>query len=282
LNLPPAPYNDERVSPDGSRVAVVVGATGSGDVWIHDTTRGSFTRLTFDRNAGTPVWSHDGRSVYYVAIDPATGRTTFYRKPVDGSRDRAQVGVANGRSFLLSVNETGDRLMIVKTTNTQTRVADIVTLAIPGGQESPVVATGADEFSGSTSPDGRWLAYQSNESGRYEIYVRDLREGGGRWQVSTAGGEEPRWSADGRELFFRSDTRFMHAAVASQDSFRAETPLKLFDGIFNVRSDTGVSFDVDPKTGRFLMTRPADPAAPPSVTALDVVLNWFADLRRAK
>ncbi|HTI37774.1 MAG TPA: protein kinase [Vicinamibacterales bacterium] len=282
LNLPPAPYNDERVSPDGSRVAVVVGATGSGDVWIHDTTRGSFTRLTFDRNAGTPVWSHDGRSVYYVAIDPATGRTTFYRKPVDGSRDRAQVGVANGRSFLLSVNETGDRLMIVKTTNTQTRVADIVTLAVPGGQESPVVATGADEFSGSTSPDGRWLAYQSNESGRYEIYVRDLREGGGRWQVSTAGGEEPRWSADGRELFFRSDTRFMHAAVASQDSFRAETPLKLFDGIFNVRSDTGVSFDVDPKTGRFLMTRPADPAAPPSVTALDVVLNWFADLRRAK
>ena len=278
LNVPPALYNDQRISPDGRRVAVIVGASGSGDVWIFDAGRGSFTRLTFDRNAATPIWSDDGRNVYYAAIDLTN--TTFLRKPVDGSRDPEVVGKVDGRAFLLSVSKAGNQLTVVKTTSTQTRVADIVTVATPGSTESPLVATNADEFSGAYSPDGRWFAYQSNESGRYEVYVRDLREGGGRWQISTAGGEEPRWSADGRELFFRIDDRFMHAAVASRDPFVGDAPRQLFDGIYNVRSDTGVSYDVNPTTGRFLMTRSADVTAASRVTSLDVVLHWFEDLRR--
>jgi serine/threonine-protein kinase len=281
LPLPPALYNDVRISPDGRRFAVVVGAAGSGDIWIYDVARGTFTRLTFDRNAGTPAWSADGQSVIYASIEAGQDRTTFYRRPVDGSRDRERIGAAEGRVFLLSVDEAGKFLRIVKTSKTQGRVSDIVQLNLADGTETPLVATGADEYSGSVSPDGRWLAYQSNESGRFEIYVRNLAEGGGRWQVSTAGGEEPRWSADGRELFFRIDNRFMHADVVSRQAFGAGTPVKLFDGIENIRSDTGNSYDVDPKTGRFLMTRSADPAAAPSVTSLNVVLNWFEDLRRA-
>jgi dipeptidyl aminopeptidase/acylaminoacyl peptidase len=169
---------------------------------------------------------------------------------------------------------------VVKTTNTQAGVADIVTVSIPDSVEKPLVVTSAAEYSASPSPDGRWLAYQSNESGRYEVYVRDLREGGGRWQISTGGGEEPRWSPDGRELFFRIDDRFMHARMTPGDPFDADTPAKLFDGIFNVRSDSGAGYDVNPKTGRFLMIRPADPAASTAVSALNVVINWFADLQR--
>ncbi|HWK11698.1 MAG TPA: protein kinase [Vicinamibacterales bacterium] len=280
LSLPPAFYNDQRISPDGSRFAVVDGASGSGDVWIYDVARKTFTRLTFERTIATPVWSPDGRSVLYASIDAASDRTTFYRKPVDGSRDQEKLATVDGRSFLLSVNPAGDRLMIVKTTSTQARVADILSLSIRDGVEAPLVATSADEYSGSKSADGRWLAYESNESGRYEVYVRDLREGGGRWQISTAGGEEPRWSADGRALFFRIDDRLMQATVAAGESFAAETPTKLFDGLFNLRSDTGVSYDVDPKTGRFLMTRPADLTASASVSSLDVVLNWVEELRR--
>jgi Tol biopolymer transport system component len=280
LSLPPAFYNDQRISPDGRRFAVVDGASGSGDVWIYDVGRRTFTRLTFERKSATPVWSPDGRSVVYASIDAAADRTTFYRKPVDGSHDPERLVAVQGRSFLLSIDSRGDQLMIVKTTNTQSRIADIVNVSIPAGVEAPLVATGADEYSGSTSPDGRWLAYESNENGRYEVYVRDLRAGGGRWQVSTGGGEEPRWSPDGRELFFRIDDRFMRARIAPREPFEAETPTKLFDGIFNVRSDTGVSYDVDPNTGRFLMTRSADPSAAPSVTTLNVVINWFDDLRR--
>ncbi len=280
LNVPAAFYNDTRVSPDGSRVAVIVGASGSGDVWIYDVARKTFTRLTFDGNIGTPIWSPDGSSVIYASIEAsASGRTTFFRKPVDGSREPQKLATVNGRSYLVSISPGGDRLTIVKATNTQSRVGDILSVAVPEGTETPVVATNADEYSASPSPDGRWLAYQSNESGRYEVYVRDLREGGGRWQVSTAGGEEPHWSADGHELFFRIDDRLMHVRVTSRDPFDADTPAKLFDGIYNVRSDTGASYDVDPKTSRFLMTRSADPAAAPSITSLNVVLNWFEDLR---
>jgi Tol biopolymer transport system component len=280
LPLPPALYNDVRIAPDGRRLAVVVGTAGSGDVWIFDIERKTFTRLAFDRNAGTPVWSPDSQSVFYASIEAEKDRTTFYRRPVDGSRDREQVGAIEGRAFLLSVDASGKLLQVVKTSKTQGRVSDIVLLNAADGTETPLVATGADEYSGSTSPDGRWLAYQSNESGRFEIYVRNLSEGGGRWQVSATGGEEPRWSADGRELFFRIDNRFMHADVVSQHPFGANTPTKLFEGMENLRSDTGNSYDVDPRTGRFVMTRSADPAAAPSVTSLNVVLNWFDDLRR--
>jgi Tol biopolymer transport system component len=269
-----------RISPDGRRFAVVLGAAGSGDIWIFDIARKTFTRLTFDRNAGTPAWSADGQSIIYASIEAGQDRTTFYRRPVDGSRDRERVATAEGRVFLLSVDEAGKFLRVVKTSKTQGRVSDIVLMNVADGTESPLVATGADEYSGSVSPDGRWLAYQSNESGRFEIYVRNLAEGGGRWQVSTAGGEEPRWSADGRELFFRIDNRFMHAEVVSRQPFGAGTPVKLFEGIENIRSDTGNSYDVDPKTGRFLMARSADPTAAPTVTSLNVVLNWFEDLRK--
>jgi len=279
LNLPAAFYNDLRMSPDGSRFAVIAGASGSGDVWIYDVARKTFTRLTFDRTIATPIWSPDGRSVIYSSID-AAGGTTFLRKPVDGSREPQKLATIDGRSFLISINPAGDRLTVVKTTNTQAGVADIVTVSIPDSVEKPLVVTSAAEYSASPSPDGRWLAYQSNESGRYEVYVRDLREGGGRWQISTGGGEEPRWSPDGRELFFRIDDRFMHARMTPGDPFDADTPAKLFDGIFNVRSDSGAGYDVNPKTGRFLMIRPADPAASTAVSALNVVINWFADLQR--
>ena len=280
MDLQPAFYNDQRIAPDGSRFAVIVGPSGSGDVWIYDLAHKTFTRLTFDRNAASPIWSADGKSILYASTEPS-GRTTFFRKPVDGSRDAERLAVVDGRSFLLEVNRTGDRLMFVKATNTQTRVADILTMALPEGREAPLVATGADEFSASISPDGRWLAYQSNETGRYEVYVRDLGEGGGRWQVSTAGGEEPRWSPDGSELFFRIDDRLMSAAVLSRSPFRPGTPRTLFDGIYNVRSDTGISYDVDATTGRFLMTRLADATANPSVSSLRIVVNWFEDLRHS-
>ena len=278
IDLPPAFYNDQRISPDGSRFAVIVGASGSGDVWIFDVVRKTFTRLTFDRNAATPVWSADGRNVLYAAVAP-NNHTSFYSKPVDGSRERERVGAVDGRSFLQLVNRAGDALMFV-TMGGLNRVGDIIAMSVPDGRQTPIIATGADEFSGAASPDGRWLAYQSNESGRYEVYVTDRTGAGGRWQISTAGGEEPHWSADGSEIFYRVDDRLMHVVVLSREPFRAGTPQKLFDGIYNVRSDTGVSYDVDPKTGRFLMTRLADAAAAAPASSLKIVLNWFEDLRR--
>ena len=149
------------------------------------------------------------------------------------------------------------------------------------GQENQindVVNTPFNDYGAAVSPDGRWLAYQTNESGRPEIYVRDLSGTGGRWQISTEGGEEPGWSNDGRELYYRNNDLFMSAAVQTRPSFQASRPKRLFSGVFNQRSNSGVSYDVDPKGGRFLMIRPvADSETPAQVR---VVVSWFDELRR--
>jgi hypothetical protein len=133
-----------------------------------------------------------------------------------------------------------------------------------------------DEYGSSVSPDGRWIAYQSDESSRPEVYVRDLAGSGARWQVSTGGGEEPRWSRDGKELFYREDTRLLAVPVETRGRFEAGAPKVVVEGIFNLRSDTGVSYDVAPSGRRFLMVRPAVDRDRP--VAVRVVLNWRDEL----
>ncbi len=108
--------------------------------------------------------------------------------------------------------------------------------------------------------------------------MRDLRGSGARWQVSTGGGEEPRWSHDGHELFYRDDTRLLAVAVETKGRFEAAAPKVLVEGIFNLRSDTGISYDVDPSGRRFLMVRPAVSQDRP--LGVRVVLNWLDELRR--
>ena len=169
------------------------------------------------------------------------------------------------------------RTALVDYTNTS-QLQDLALLPFgPNSKFQPLLTTEFDEYAASISPNGRWVAYQSNETTRYEIYVRDVAAGGGRWQISTSGGEEPRWAADGRELFFRNDTRMMSARISAGPSFQNDTPQVLFDGVYNLRSDSGVSYDVDPQ-GRFLMIRPAADDATPS--AVRMILNWVGPTRQ--
>jgi serine/threonine-protein kinase len=147
-----------------------------------------------------------------------------------------------------------------------------------GAQAIPLVSTQFNEFAAALSPDGRWLAYQSNESGRAEVYVRDLSGSGGRWQVSTSGGEEPHWSHDGRVLYYRNNDQFMSVAVTTHPSFEAAAPQNLFGGLFDARTVSGVSYDVAPQGNRFLMLRLADEGAPPA--QVEVVINWASELRK--
>jgi hypothetical protein len=113
----------------------------------------------------------------------------------------------------------------------------------------------------------------------YEVYVRAAGATGGRWQISTTGGEEPRWSPDGRELYYRNDTRLMALGTEARPTFQAGTPRVVVDGIYNLRTDTGISYDVDPNSRRFLMIRPASDGDA-SATLVRIVLNWFEELRR--
>ena len=149
----------------------------------------------------------------------------------------------------------------------------------PGAQPTPVVSTPQfNHFGAAVSADGRWLAYQSNESRRPEIYVRDFAETGGHWQISTGGGQEPQWSPDGRELYYRNNGSLMVVPIETRTGLQAGTPKNLFGEIYDLRSNSGETYDVDPRGGRFLLVRP--PKEEVSSAQVKIVLNWFNELRR--
>jgi serine/threonine-protein kinase len=277
LDLAPGEYHDFRISPDGTRVAMLNGQSGAGDVWIYDLARGTNTRLTFSSNNAAPVWSADGANVFYVSTEPSGTASTVYRKPADGSREAEVVAQPSGRVYLACVSKDGtDAVLDVVTTGRG--MSDIIRMPLrPLAKPSLIVGDPADSYGSTVSPDAHWVAYHSDESGRQEIYVRDLTGTGGRWQVSTAGGEEPHWSKDGHELYYRVGNRMMAAAIDGGTSFHSGTPRLLFEGVYNLRSDSLRSYDVDPVTGRFLMIRPLDQGQPPSIR---ITLNWFDELRR--
>jgi Tol biopolymer transport system component len=264
-------YNDIRLSPDGTRLAALVGPTGSGDVWTYDVARGTFTRLTFTTTNAAPVWSPDGKTVYYVSIAGSGLKTELWRRPADGSREAEMVFALDSRAYVTNVGE--DAIVF------DGYAPNKPLIRVPDGdpaKEETILESPFSVFAAEVSPDGRWLAYQSNETGRYEVYVRDLMPGGGRYQVSTALGEEPHWSRDGTSLYYRADEALMAVPVTTEPTFSAGTPRLLFRGIYNLRSDTGISFTVAPD-GRFMMIRPAvDNQTPPVV---ELVLNWFDELR---
>jgi eukaryotic-like serine/threonine-protein kinase len=148
-----------------------------------------------------------------------------------------------------------------------------------GGTPVPLAATGANETAGVLSPNARYAAYTSDESGRVEVYVIDVNAPDVRWQISTAGGEEPRFSGDGRVLYYRAGTRFMAVPVDTRESFRpGGTPAPLFEGVYNFRLEAGLTFDIDPRSDRFLMLTPTEDER--SLTSVRLVINWFEELRR--
>jgi len=276
LALPPNAYNDLRISPDDSRMAVVVGASGSGDIWIHDFRRATFTRLTFDTVNASPIWSKDGQYVYFAAIDASGLKTTIRRRRADGGRDAETLGTVDSRLYLRSLTNDETAIFVddfTRESDVGGRRAEVGLVSLtPSVKERIIVSTPGDDFESSLAPNGRWFAYSSDESGRAEIYVRDLANDGGRWQVSTTGGQEPRWSSDSRTLYYRFENRLISAAVTGTTPFGVDTPRTLFSGIYNLQSATNMTFDIEHSGHRFLMVRPdAEKAMPP--TTLRLVLN---------
>jgi serine/threonine-protein kinase len=267
-------YNDIRISPDGSKIAILIGTSGSGDVWLYDIAATTSTRLTFSGRNSSPVWTADSRTIYYAAIDPAGTSTVVWRRPADGSRDPERVTSVDSRANLSALEKDAVIVDYYGLVRDKTNVVRIPFAA--GAKPETLAGTPFDEYGSALSRDGRWLAYQSDETGPFQIYVRDLSPGGGRRPVSTSLGEEPKWSPDGRTLYYRADDVVMAVAVDTTGGFSAGKPRVFVRDVFNLRSDTGISYDVDRKQPRLVMIRQAvDRQTPPTVR---VVLNWFAEL----
>jgi hypothetical protein len=148
----------------------------------------------------------------------------------------------------------------------------------PGEGRQPLVHTPFNEGSPTLSPDGRWLAYASDASGRYEIYVQPYPAPGGRVQISIAGGTEPVWSRNGRELFYRSGDKMMAVEIDTRSSFSAGKPKFLFQGLYQPTPVLDANYDVTPDGRRFVMIKPGAEEQVP--TQVNVVLNWFEELKR--
>ena len=274
VGLAPGPYQEARVSPDGTRALLLRGTTGGGDVWTYDFSNGTLNRLTFTSTNAAPMWSPDGKMVYYTAFEPTGDASTIMRKVADGSREAEVVRKVPGRAYLDWIDDQ-ETMAIVDSVNAMSDRGDLLRCAFdPSVAPQPLVAGSANEFSASVSPTGRWLAYQSDETDRPEVHVRDLTTAGAHWQVTTSGGEEPRWSADGRQMFYRIANRLIGVSLGEGASFRAGEARPLFDALYNLGIESGRSYDVDSKTGRFLIVVPAEGATASGVVR--VVLNWDA------
>ncbi len=275
----PGSYLFPRLSPDGERLVVSVraGVNRISDVWVYDVARGSPTRVTFD-GGGPAIWSGDGQRIIY------SSRNLFIVN-ADGSGKPERLIAGDAAQNPTSLARRANTIAFTQRPNPATY--GIWILPLQGSRTPELLLESRFPMTHSDlSPDGRWVVYQSPESGTEEIYVQAYPGGGGKTRISTATGYEPMWSPNGREIFFRSygengTQLFLAAAVRSLAPFRVDPPRTMFQGT-PVEYDATTpnrSWDVSPDGERFLLVRNT-PTSDKAVAAVNVVLNWAEELKR--
>jgi serine/threonine-protein kinase len=282
IPAPPRAYVLPRLSPDGSRVALFA-ADLELDLWLWDLSRTTLTRATFDPGVDlSPVWTPDGRRVIFSS--GRAGPLNLYWQAADGTGALERLTDSPNVQIPSTVSPDGHRLIF--TEDRQKAAEDVMQIELDGTHRvTPLLSSPFAERNPVISPDGRWLAYEANDSGRFEIYVRPFPEvASGLWQVSTAGGTRPVWAGDGQELVYVAPTgALMRVAVARAPSWVATSPSQLVkEGYFTNPGGlfAGRTYDVAPD-GRLLMIKTSggtdQTAAPPQII---VVQHWIEELKR--
>src|SRR5580658_2257585 len=271
----PAVIANPTLSPDGGRVAVDIAdlKANNVDIWLASTNGAGNARFTFDPSEEVVgIWSRDGSTLAYRS---AAGGITICAKPANGLEREKVVLRSNVSDDVIPNSWSIDDQQILFTKGTQSRLS-LMTVPAAGGAPVPLLTGKDDQTNGQFSPDGKWVAYASDESGAWEIYVTSFPSAAGKWQVSRGGGAEPRWRGDGKEIFYIAPNGILMAVpVSSAGTFAAGNPAPLFRTQLRaqVSSTDQFSYDVTRDGQRFLVNRYAKPA---QVAPLHIILNATA------
>jgi serine/threonine-protein kinase len=280
IPAPPFRYVHPRLSPDETQI-VVFATNQEADLWVWDLRRTTLTRATFDPGIDAfPVWTPDGRRVIFSS-ERAGAQNLFAQTVVDGSAVERLTENRNAQ-HPSAVSPDGGRLIFTEIT--PTTGADVMQMMLDGTRRvTPLVQSAFAERNGIVSPDGRWLAYEANDSGRFEIWVRPFPEvNTNRWQVSTTGGTRPLWARRGQELFYIAPSGAIMRVAMERGPSAATTPtLVIKEGYLTIVGNPGRMYDIASDGQRFLVIKQGvgseQTAAPAS---LIVVQHWVEELKR--
>ena len=278
-----AAYYQPALSPDASKLAFMLETNGVADIWVLDLARHTRTRITFGpQYSNWPVWWPDGKSIVFGNGGSASG-DSLYRQNADGTGSKEKLLETPGIITIpFSVSPDGRYIAYMRRDPKSNTNFDIWALPMFPDQSGehkpfPVIATLFVDAYPSFSPDGKWLAYNNDETGRQEVYIQPFLTGAGRWQVSTAGGVRPQWRKDGKELFFFSPEQQVMAVDVTQNggSLQLGTPHALFKA--TTVSSVGGSYTASADGKKFVMNT----VLPQSVAEpLTLITNWPADLKQ--
>jgi Tol biopolymer transport system component len=232
-----------------------------------------------------PIWTPDEKGVAYRSQRAAS--YNIFWKPADGSGAEERLTTVDATNQTPSSFSPDGRTLVYNQLDPKTGTWDLWVFPLQGERKPQLfLKTSFNERGARLSPDGRWLAYVSDESGRYEVYVRPFPGPGGKWQISTEGGSEVSWSPKGNELFFRTGEqreRMMVVDIQTQPSFSAGKPRQLFEGPYGNNSPAGswtADYSIAVDGQRFLMLKPKEQQQQTALTQINVVQNWFEELKR--
>jgi serine/threonine-protein kinase len=291
INIPPHDYGENwsapKISPSGTKLAFAVTVNGNIDIWIFDLVRKSMTRITNDAAEDNwPLWTRDGQKIIYRSSSDQNN-FVINKRAADGSGEAENIGSMQNYPELYSWSKKDEKILANETL-LNPRGLNIVELSIKGSFQPKRLIEGKNSVEApQISPDGKWLAYDSDQSGHNEVYVRPFpdvnKEGGGI--VSTDGGYGPLWSPDGREIFYRNGESVMVVAVGKGPIFEPGKPEVLFKGKYFSKNQSTASYpvwDVSPDGKRFLMVKETGSAASTAGGArkIIVVMNWLEELKK--
>jgi Tol biopolymer transport system component len=272
----PRNYNNARISSDGSRIAFDIQDGASRDIWIYDVNHATLSPLTSDGGSSFPIWGPADESVLFASY--RSQRLQIFRQSVAGGEPQLLTTLAETAGIPMSRSGDGTEMLVTwSDPNHPLWDGDLWVTPLRGQDRLPwpFIQRNHNQRHGIWSPDGEWVAYASDESGRWEVYVEPYPSPGAKTMISTEGGHQPLWSRDGTELFYRSGDKMMAAAIRTGPTFEVSSIEELFERRFLTRINYR-SYDVTSK-GKFLMIQePQEPAR----LGISVVLNWFEELKQ--